>query len=130
MVYEAGVVESFTRRAIEHLASARPTQRQANALLLGHIVYRSREAVAGPVDALLGLLEPAAKADVETRRNAVRSLADVAVQSVAEELIRECLLPHLSDVEVEPDYSRCAELRPRGGGPDEGVRRLHDRPAR
>ncbi|BEJ12462.1 hypothetical protein CspHIS471_0209220 [Cutaneotrichosporon sp. HIS471] len=86
-VFEPVVVESFTRRAVEHLESARPTQRQANALLLGHIQYRSRDAAEAPLEALLGLLEPASKADVETRRNAVRSVADVAVQSVGGKLI-------------------------------------------
>ncbi|CAK9785549.1 ARM repeat-containing protein [Cutaneotrichosporon oleaginosum] len=86
-VYEPVVVDKLTRRAVDHLASARPTQRQANALLLGHIEYRSREAMAPALGALLGLLEPAAKADVETRRNAVRSLADLAVQTAGAELI-------------------------------------------
>ncbi|GMK59904.1 hypothetical protein CspeluHIS016_0901210 [Cutaneotrichosporon spelunceum] len=86
-VFEPAAVEGFTRRAVQHLESARATQRQANALLLGHIEYRSREAATEPLNALLGLMEPAAKADVETRRNAVRSLADIAVQAVMGKLI-------------------------------------------
>lgn len=91
-VYDVSTVLAFTRRAIEHLASARPTQRQANALLLGHVVYPSGEAAAAPLAALLGLLDPASKADVETRRNAVRSLADLVVQTADGALIRESSL--------------------------------------
>lgn len=82
-------MRAFVKRAVEHVASARPTQRQANALVLGHITYTSAEAAAAPLAALLSFLEPVAKADVETRRNAVRSLADVAVQSSQGSLIRK-----------------------------------------
>lgn len=70
----------YIAQSVANLDSGRAAQRQAHALCLGHYVYRSRSEMAAPLDALLALMDPAAKADVETRRNAVRSVADVAVQ--------------------------------------------------
>jgi hypothetical protein len=75
--------------AIAGLDTARAAQRQAYALCLGHFVYASREDASAPIVALLGLMALEAKADVETRRNAVRSLADIVRQDSADARIRE-----------------------------------------
>jgi len=79
----------YIAKCVADLNSARAAQRQANALCLGHFVYPSRDAAEKPLGALLGLLDPAAKADVETRRNAGRSLADTALQRTNGDLICE-----------------------------------------
>ncbi|TXT16051.1 hypothetical protein VHUM_00554 [Vanrija humicola] len=67
-------------KSIDELKSARAAQRQAAALCLGHFQYKSHAATNAPLAALLGLLTPEAKSDVETKRNAVRSLADLSCQ--------------------------------------------------
>ncbi|KAL1413220.1 hypothetical protein Q8F55_000973 [Vanrija albida] len=67
-------------KSIDELKSARAAQRQASALCLGHFQYKSHAAAEAPLAALLGLLTPEAKSDVETKRNAVRSLADLSCQ--------------------------------------------------
>jgi hypothetical protein len=75
---------AYIAKSVKDLSSARAAQRQANALCLGHYIYHSREAAGVTLTALLYLLDPSSKADVETRRNAVRSLADMARQKTAD----------------------------------------------
>lgn len=77
----------YITRSIADLDSSRPTQQQAAALCLGQYVYRSRAEMNTALAALLRVLDPAAKATVEARRNAVTSLADLACQNVDSTLL-------------------------------------------
>ena len=77
------------------MKSIRAAQRQSSALCLGSIQYaQGSEHIDKAAKALLAQLAIGTKADVETRRYAIRSLASIAVQPVAREccmsLQREC----------------------------------------
>ncbi|WVQ80901.1 hypothetical protein IAT38_003008 [Cryptococcus sp. DSM 104549] len=74
--------EKDVLKLIADLKSFRVSQRQAATLALGHIQYPAcpSRITDKAVKALLSLLDEPAKTDVESRRWAVRSLADVAVQ--------------------------------------------------
>lgn len=71
---------SYVRRTMSELGAARAATRQAAALCLGSYQYRTPSEVSGPLDALLAQFGKDAKADVETRRNAVYSLAQISLQ--------------------------------------------------
>lgn len=72
---------SYVRRTMSELGAARASTRQAAALCLGSYQYRTAAEISGPLDALLAQFGKDAKADVETRRNAVQSLAQMSLQS-------------------------------------------------
>lgn len=113
---------TYVQRSVSDLSSARPAQRQAQALCLGHYLYRSPEELFTPLAALLVLLDPAAKADVETKRNAVGSLADVACQRGLDgHVLCKVLFPHSV---ADPSY--CGRLPPRPRRTHHGLGRLHD----
>ncbi|KAK4685879.1 tubulin-specific chaperone D, partial [Tremellales sp. Uapishka_1] len=66
---------------ISDLKSSRAAVKQAAALSLGHVGYSECIGmIENTCGALLGLMDPVAKADVETRRYAIRSLADILCQ--------------------------------------------------
>ncbi|ORY25084.1 armadillo-type protein [Naematelia encephala] len=70
------------------LRSARAGQKQAATLALGSIRYaQCPSTVEKAVKALLGLMDPIAKSDVETRRYAIRSLSDIVRQTSPEGIL-------------------------------------------
>lgn len=70
-----------SRRLIGDLKGLRAAQRQSSALALGAISYERCPASFEPaVQALLAQLDPKTKADVESRRNVIRSLSTLARQ--------------------------------------------------
>lgn len=68
----------YVQRTISELSAARATTRQAAALCLGSYQYRIPMEASGPLEALLAQFGKESKADVETRRNAVQSLARIS----------------------------------------------------
>lgn len=78
---------AFVARSIADLDSSRPTQRQAASLCLGQYVYQTPETISTSLEALFHLIDPAAKATVETRRNVSTSLADLACQTTDKGLL-------------------------------------------
>ncbi|KIR54961.1 cofactor D [Cryptococcus gattii Ru294] len=74
--------EKDVAKLINDLRSFRVTQRQSSTLALGHIQYPTAPSSMAEktVVALLGLLKDPTKTEVESRRWAVRSLGDIAVQ--------------------------------------------------
>ncbi|WVO16748.1 hypothetical protein L204_104432 [Cryptococcus depauperatus] len=75
-------VETDIEKLIGDLKSYRVSQRQAAALSLGHIQYPPAPSAITEkvIEALLGLLQDPDKVEVESRRWAVRSLADIVAQ--------------------------------------------------
>ncbi|EIW73358.1 hypothetical protein TREMEDRAFT_26174 [Tremella mesenterica DSM 1558] len=75
-------------KLINDLKSIRPPQRQSAALSLGHIRYLTHsQLVQKAIEALLRQLDSSTKADVETRRNTIRSLTDICLQTSSSQLI-------------------------------------------
>ncbi|RXK40761.1 hypothetical protein M231_02013 [Tremella mesenterica] len=75
-------------KLINDLKSIRPPQRQSAALSLGHIRHLTHsQLMRKAIEALLRQLDSSTKADVETRRNTIRSLTDICLQTSSSQLI-------------------------------------------